>query len=117
MRWVLTIVLGFCAWASSSKSFLYSLYNVNGFFPLKLQIKSRSQGYAIMSFLYGPTFGSGRDLHISDNAVSNADSKTNCDSSYHLPQGYSLSRTSCIFFTGRLKFTPTDFEVFYETTT
>ncbi|XP_044167069.1 peroxidasin homolog [Acropora millepora] len=109
----------FCAWASSSKSFLYSLYNVNGFSPLKLQMKLRSQGFAIWRCSsYGPTFGGGRhDLYISNNAVSNAYSTTNCDNSYHLPQGYSQSRTSCIFFTGRPKFTPTDVEVFYETTT
>ncbi|XP_068673405.1 uncharacterized protein [Montipora foliosa] len=109
---------GSCAYASSSKSFIYSLYNINGYAPVKLQVKSGRQSFAIHGCSsYGPTFGSGHDIHISNNAASNRDSYTSCGYSYPLPPGYSSSRSSCRFYAGSYKFTPTDVEVFYETTT
>ena len=120
MTRVLVIVLGSCGYASSSKSFIYSLYNINGFSPVKLQIKSGSQSYAIYRCSrYGPTFGGGHDVHISNNAASNQNSYTSCDWSYPLPPGYSSSGSSCRFYAGGRShyFTPTDVEVFYETTT
>ncbi|XP_044164992.1 netrin receptor DCC-like isoform X2 [Acropora millepora] len=107
-----------CAWASSSKSFIYSLYNINGFSPVKLQIKSARQNRAIFRCSgYGPTFGNGHDIYISNNAASNGNSYTSCGYDYHLPPGYSSSGSSCRFYAGSYKFTPTDVEVFYETTT
>ncbi|XP_044167042.1 uncharacterized protein LOC122947384 [Acropora millepora] len=109
-----------CDYPSSSKSFIYSLYNINGFSPVKLQIKSGSERYAIhRCFSYGPIFGGGHDIHISNNAASNRDSHTHCGSNYPLPQGYSSSGSSCRFYAGggSYVFTPTDVEVFYETTT
>ncbi|XP_074627718.1 obscurin-like isoform X2 [Acropora palmata] len=109
-----------CASASSSKSFIYSLYNINGFSPVKLQIKSRWQRYAIYRCSrYGPIFGGGADIYISNNAASNRYSYTGCGNTYHLPPGYSSSYSSCRFYAGggSHTFTPTDVEVFYETTT
>ncbi|XP_044183737.1 hemicentin-2-like isoform X3 [Acropora millepora] len=109
-----------CAWASSSKSFLYSLYNINGFSPVKLQIKSQWQNRAIYRCSrYGPTFGGGYDIYISNNAASNRNSYTSCGYTYHLPPGYSSSYSSCRFYAGggSYYFTPTDVEVFYETIT
>ncbi|XP_074627721.1 obscurin-like isoform X2 [Acropora palmata] len=109
-----------CGFASSSKSFIYSLYNINGFSPVKLQIKSGRQIYAIYRCSrYGPTFGGGHDIHISNNAASNRNSYTYCGNTYSLPPGYSSSYSSCRFYAGggSYKFTPTDVEVFYETTT
>ena len=120
MTQVLIIVLGSCGWASSSKSFLYSLYNINGFSPVKLQIKSGSHTEAtVRCFPYGPTFGFGFDIHILNNASSNRNSFTFCGESYHLPPGYSTFGSSCRFYAGggSYKFSPTDVEVFYETTT
>ena len=71
-------------YSSSSKSFLYSLYNINGFSPVKLQIKSGMQSYAIYRCsTYGPTFGGGHDIHISNNAASNRKSYTSCGHTYH----------------------------------
>ncbi|XP_068673429.1 uncharacterized protein [Montipora foliosa] len=107
-----------CAYASSSKSFIYSLYNINGYAPVKLQVKSGGQSHAIYRCSsYGPTFGGGHNIYISNNAASNRNSYTYCDSSYPLPPGYSPSWTYCVFYAGGYKFTPTDVEVFYETTT
>ena len=65
----------------------------------------------------GPSFGYGHDWSITNNAASNHNSYTYCDGSYPLPPGYSASGFSCQFYAGSYKFTPTDVEVFYETTT
>ncbi|XP_068761771.1 uncharacterized protein [Montipora capricornis] len=111
---------GHCTWASSHTSFIYSLYNINGYAPVKLHIKSGSQSSAIPRCdSNGPTFGGGHDIHISNNAASNQNSYTHCGTSYPLPPGYSSSGSSCRFYAGggSYTFTPTDVEVFYETTT
>ncbi|XP_044164951.1 hemicentin-2-like isoform X1 [Acropora millepora] len=107
-----------CGPASSSKSFIYSLYNINGFSPVKLQIKSGRQRYAIYRCSSkGPTFGYFGDISISNNAASNRNSYTFCGFAYHLPPGYSKG-FDCRFYAARTNyFTPTDVEVFYETTT
>ncbi|XP_067017556.1 hemicentin-1-like isoform X2 [Acropora muricata] len=110
---------GSCGFASSRKSFIYSLYNINGFSPVKLQIKSGMQSSAIWRCsIDGPLFG-GNDIFISDNAASNRVSRSNCGNTYHLPPGYSLSGSYCRFYAGggSMYFIPTDVEVFYETTT
>jgi len=105
-------------YVSSSKSFIYSLHNVNGYYPMKLQIKSGQEGYAIYTHpSHGPTFGSGHDIHISNNAGGVQGSYFTCGHSYHLPPGYSSVNSSChASFAGSQSFTPTDIEVFYETT-
>ncbi|XP_068673807.1 uncharacterized protein [Montipora foliosa] len=109
---------GSCAYASSNKSFIYSLYNINGYAPVKLQVNSARKNDAIYRCsIYGPTFGRGHDIRISNNAASDRNSNTHCGGSYPLPPGYYLSGFSCTFYAGSFKFTPTDIEVFYETTT
>lgn len=111
-------IAGSCSYVSSSKSFIYSLYNINGYAPVKLQIKSGRTSYAIYGCSNdGPSFGNGHDIHISNNAASNRNSYTYCGYAYPLPPGYSSSYSSCTFYAGSYKFTPTDVEVFYETTT
>ena len=65
---------------------------------------------------WGPRFG-WDDIYIYNNAASNQDSLTNCGDRYPLPPGYSFSGSNCKFYAGSYKFTPTDIEVFYETTT
>ena len=110
--------LGSGGYASSSKSFIYSLYNINGYAPVKLQIKSGRKQYAIYrGSIYGPTFGGGHDINIENNAASHRLSYTRCGDTYPLPPGYSSSGYSCTFYAGSYTFTPTDIEVFYETTT
>ena len=110
---------GSCRHVSSSKSFLYSLYNINGYAPVKLKIKSSRYSKAIWTCsIDGPTFG-GNDLFISDNAPSNQRhvSRTTCGDTYPLPSGYSASGSSCTFYAGSWLFTPTNVEVFYEIST
>ena len=55
---------------------------------------------------YGPTFGSGFDLHISNNANSNSNGSS-LGTTYQLPPGQQKT-----FFTGATYFTVTDYEVF-----
>ena len=109
---------GSYSFVSSSKSFQFSLYNINGYVPVKLNIKSSRYSYAIASgSAYGPFFGGGADLIIHNNAASNQNSFTHCGNTYPFPPGYSGSGPSCRFYAGSFKFTPTDVEVFYETKT
>ena len=97
---------------SSSKAFLYSLYNTYGYNPRKLGLKS---GHSISATYthtsYGPTFGGGRhDIYTRSNR-----GRTYCDRSYAIPSGYP-SRGSCWWLAGSHSFTLSDIEVFYEVT-
>lgn len=110
--------LGYGRYASSSKSFIFTLYNINGYAPVKQLIKSGSKQHAIYRCSrYGPTFGGGHVIYISNNAASNKNSYTACGCSYHPRPGYyQPSCVYCSFYAGSSRFTPTDLEVFYETT-
>ena len=113
---------GHYSFGYSSKAFIYSLTNNNGpgsavYNPVKLQVKPDSYQYAVKRCnVYGPTFGD-LDIYISNNAASDQYSRTYCGDRYPLPPGYSLSLSNCKFYAGSYRFTPTDIEVFYETTT
>ena len=90
----------------------HAVYN-----PVKLQVKSdRYKNAVIRCDSWGPRFG-WFDIFISNNADSKQDSVTYCGERYPLPPGYSLSGSNCTFYAGSFYFTPTDIEVFYETTT
>ena len=113
---------GGCRYGNSSKAFIYSLTNNNGsghavYNPVKLRVKSNKYHKAVYRCdLDGPRFG-WRDIFISNNSASNQGSHTFCGYRYPLPPGYPLSGKKCTFYAGRFSFTPTDIEVFYETTT
>ena len=110
---------GSCRYVYSTKTFMFSLYNINGYAPVKQKIKSSHYSKAIYTCSrHRPTFGRGHDLYISNNAASNRNSYTACDCSFTPPTGYSGSCSYCNYYTGGSShFTPTDVEVFYETTT
>ena len=113
---------GLCSTGSSSKAFIYSLTNNNGsghavYNPFNLRVKPDMYNQAVARCpLSGPRFG-WADIRISNNAASNRVSRTYCGDHYPLPPGYSLNHTKCKFYAGSSRFTPTDIEVFYETTT
>ena len=113
---------GVCQFGYSSKAFIYSLTNNNGsghavYNPVKLRVKSDKYPQAVYRCnMHGPVFG-WADIGISDNSANNTNSLTICGNSYPLPPGYSLSGSNCKFYAGSYKFTPSDIEVFYETTT
>ena len=105
---------GSCAYSYANKAFIFSLYNVKGYNPVKLT-QYRNQQYAMYRCdTYGPTFGGwcGHDIHISDDSRNNGNSYTRCGCTYTTPSGYSTG--DCGFFTGGSHFSPTDVEVFYE---
>ena len=56
---------------------------------------------------YGPTFGGGEDLFISDNANTNTSSYSYLGDTYECPPGQQDT-----FLTGSDNFTVTDYEVF-----
>ena len=109
-----SISAGSCAYSYANKAFIFSLYNVKGYNPVKLT-QYRNQQYAMYRCnTYGPTFGAGygHDIYISDGSGNNQNSYTRCGSTYTTPSGYSTC--DCGFFTGGSHFSPTDVEVFYE---
>ena len=110
-----SISAGSCAgYSYASKAFIFSLYNVKGYNPVKLT-QYQNQQYAMYRCnTYGPTFGGGcgHDIYISDDARNNGKSSTRCGCTYMTPSGYSTG--DCRFFTWRSHFYPTDIEVFYE---
>ena len=66
---------------------------------------------------YGPTFGGGHDIRISNYASSNSNSYSNLGYNYSPPSGYSYSSTFAqTFLAGTYyNFTPDEVETFYET--
>ena len=107
-------ILGPCASSSASKAFVFSLYNVKGYNPVKLT-QYQNQQYAMhRCSSYGPIFGVGRDILIYDDAINNQHSYTECGQTYKNPTGY--SGENCGFFTGSRQFTPSNIEVFFEIT-
>ena len=107
---------GTCSFSEASKAFLFSLYNNNGYNPVKLTQYQNQENAMYHCYNYGPTFGAQNggthDIFIEDNSFSYSASYANCGQTYSVPTGYSAG--SCGFFTGGSHFTPTDIEVFYE---
>ena len=89
-------------------AFLFSMVNPHGLGPTKSPLKSSRQQCAILSNgSYGPTFGGGYDLCITDNTKTDAPSYSYLGNTYECPPGQKST-----FFTGSTKFTVTDYEVF-----
>ena len=109
---ILINILGSCFWSYATKAFLFSFNNIKGYNPVKLT-QYRNQQHAMYTCSsYGPTFGSGHDIFIRDDAINNQLSYTECGGTYSNPKGYSAG--NCGFFTGSYNFTPSDIEVFFE---
>ncbi|PFX15749.1 Fibropellin-1, partial [Stylophora pistillata] len=97
--------------ANTSSAFIFSLRNKEELHPFKSRV--RRPEYAIYSSSsYGPTFGWGYDIYISDNANSNKNSYTTFASGgyYESPKGVQDLNT---ILAGTQFFSPDDWEVFY----
>ena len=95
-------------WLKCSQAFLFSMVNPHGLGPIKLSlITGREQNAIYCRNKYGPTFGGGHDLHISENANTNTDSCSGLGYSYQCPPGQKNT-----FLVGAKTFTVTDYEVF-----
>ena len=104
-----------------SNAFLFSLVNKPGWAPVKLPQTGKDSSYRRYSIYgqrsYGPTFGGGHDIYISNYASSNRNSGGNLGYTYSPPSGYSYGSTFAqSFMAGSLSFTPDEVETFYETT-
>ena len=90
---------------------MFSLRNKEMRPPFKALPTDQTVTYAIyVENSYGPTFGSGHDFHISDNAGSNSNSYAGFNNQYPAPSG--VSDTSTIL-AGSYNFQPSEVEVFY----
>ena len=101
-----------------SKAFLFSLVNKPGWAPVKLpqtgQYSSHQYSTSFHSS-FGPTFGGGYDIYISNSASSNSNSYSNLGWTYSPPSGYSQGSTFAqTFLAGTYNFTPDEVETFYE---
>ena len=102
-------------------AFLFSLVNKPGWVPVKLSQTgkySNRRSYSIFSCSsYGPIFGYGHDIRISNNASSNTNSYANLGHTYSPPSGHSYgSSLTQSFLAGIYHFQSDEVEVFYETT-
>ena len=100
-------------WKQSDVSFLFSLKNKDNVPPFKAPGKNHKHAiYNIPG--YGPTFGGGHDLRISNDSHTNPQSYTNFGRTYQPPAGYvyDTPRTQSLL-AGSYKFTPTEIEVFF----
>ena len=87
--------------------FLFSFVNPSGLGPTKLSLITGKEGNGIFcNSNYGPLFGGGNDLYISDNANTSF-SSSRLGHTYQVPPGQQNT-----FFTGAQNFTVTDYEVF-----
>ena len=99
---------------SSVNAFLFSLKNKDNLGPFKAAVYRKSQHALFDNSEYGPTFGGGRDLYISNNANIKTDSITNFGYTYQPPPGYThdVANTKALL-AGTHTFTPSEVEVFY----
>ena len=103
------------------KAFLFSLVNNPGWAPLKLPQTGTHSSYRRSIRCHsalGPTFGSGYDISIYNNARSNSNTYSDLGHTYGPPSGYSYTSTFARTFLAGTKynFTPDEVETFYETT-
>ena len=93
--------------------------NKPGWAPVKLPQTGKYSSHRESIYCgsrYGPTFGTGHDIYISNYASSNSNSVGNLGATYTPPSGYSYGSTFArIFLAGSYKFKPDEVETFYET--
>ena len=94
----------------SNNAFLFSLKNSDN---QHYKMPVTKPEYAIYcTTTYGPTFGGGHDLYISDNCHVNTGSHTNLGITYKLPTGYTGQAGSLL--AGTYNFKVDEYEVFYQ---
>ena len=90
-------------------SFLFSLVNPSGPRPTKIPLIPGKEDTAIVcNISYGPIFGSGNDLLISNTPNQSNTCTVKLNNTYQLPPG----QNGNTFLTGNMNFTVTEMEVF-----
>ena len=111
------LLVSSCGPRYDSKAFLFSLVNKPGWAPVKLTQTGQHSSSTYSYSSYGPTFGGGYDIYISDKASSNTGSYTNLGHDYAAPSGYSHGNSfTQTFLAATYNFQPDEIETFYETT-
>ena len=114
--WILSILyLGSgCLYQYDSQAFLFSLVNMPGWAPVKLN-QTGLYGYfqsqsTLSCYNYGLIFGGGHDLYIYSH-----NSYSNLGFTYSPPSGYSYESTfTRSFLAGSYQFNPDEIETFYD---
>ena len=83
------------------------MVNPQGIAPSKMPLAKNQLNAIYCNSGYGPTFGGGFDLHVSNNANTSDSSYSKLGYSYQLPTGQQNT-----FFRGARNFSVTDYEVF-----
>ena len=97
----------------SNNAFLFSLKNSDNQ-HYKMTINSPHNAIDCYP-TYGPTFGAGHDLHISDNCHVNTNSYSNLGHYYKLPTGYVAGTDQAQrLLAGTYYFKVDEYEVFYQ---
>ena len=101
-------------WKESDVSFLFSLKNKDNVPPFKSPVYKNHKNAICSSPSYGPIFGGGRDLLISNDSHTNQQSCTYFGYTYQLPPGYVYgTQQTKSLLAGSHKFTPTEIELFF----
>nr|XP_058967418.1 neurogenic locus notch homolog protein 1-like [Pocillopora verrucosa] len=95
------------SYGNTRRAFIFSLRNKE-LHPFKSMVKT-GKNAIYKDSTHGPTFGSGRDIYIADNANSNNNSFT-LPSDFETPKGANEPTT---ILAGTQHFSPDDWEVFY----
>ena len=111
VKTIFYVITGGNVWKPAPGSFIFSLRNKENLPLFKAPLRNQNDGRAIYVHpSYGPTFGWGRDLYISDNAASNTGSYTNFGDTYQPPSAVNDPRT---ILAGTNTFSPSEVEVFH----
>lgn len=94
---------------------MFSLRNKDNLAPFRSYLRYRNTIYAVNAVAsFGPSFGAGHDLHISNNANKNKNSLTSFAWIFRGPSGYyGGQKKSMELLAGSYHFTPTEVEVYY----
>ena len=96
----------------SNNAFLFSLKNSDN---QHYKMTVTGPDSAIYCYpTYGPIFGGGNDLYISDNCHVNTDSKSNLGHTYKLPAGYAYGTDQAKRLLAGTQFKVDEYEVFYQ---
>ena len=113
MNWIFFISFSGNNYKQSNVSFLFSLKSKDNVPPFKAPVKNHQ--YAILSRpSYGPTFGAGHDLYISNDSHANQQSYSDFGHTYQPPAGYFYdTQQTQSLLAGSYNFTTTEVEVFF----
>jgi hypothetical protein len=103
-------------YTSDSNAFIFSLRRSGN--SNKKRFNVRQPTYAFYSHSsYGPTFGGGHDIYVSDSSNTNENSNSNLGRSYQLPKNITYESTEARnYLAGSYRWKTTEIEVFQVTT-